>query len=243
MKKGKIVLTQSFCTHTFRRPCQGPSGLTGGIAQKLRVTAQRHMEDMTLKIFQSFLTLKKAEASQATKAFVLSVTVTQESARGLTHIRPRQRQPARRGGGTTAAAPAGALALGAKTRAFLIHCCCLSSDSTSHGFRRADADSPPPPPRRLSTSVQSNKLNSSRARNASSSTSRMLQTSEIVAKQHKILWKTTCLASYLFDLKPRAFKQYHVYERATVRPSARDPLISKCLLCVFNFPKKQTTTI
>ena len=160
---------------------------------------------MTLKIFQSFLTLKKAEASQATKAFVLSVTVTQESARGLTHI--RLRQPARRGGGTTAAAPAGALALGAKTRAFLIHCCCLSSDSTSHGCRRADANSPPPPPpRRLSTSVQSNKLNSSRARNASSSTSRMLQTSEIVAKQHKISWKTTCLASYLFDLKPRAFK-------------------------------------
>ena len=155
---------------------------------------------MTLKIFQSFLTLKKAEASQATKAFVLSVTVTQESARGLTHI--RQRPPARRGGGTTAAAPAGALALGAKTRAFLIHCCCLSSDSTSHGCRRrADADSPPPPPpRRLSTSVQSNKLNSSRARNASSSTSRMLQTSEIVSKQHKILWKTTCLATYLFDL-------------------------------------------
>ena len=101
------------------------------------MTAQRHMEDMTLKIFQSFLTLKKAEASQATKAFVLSVTVTQESARGLTHI--RLRQPARRGGGTTAAAPAGALALGAKTRAFLIHCCCLSSDSTSHGCRRADA--------------------------------------------------------------------------------------------------------
>ena len=161
------------------------------------------MEDMTLKIFQSFLTLKKAEASQATKAFVLSVTVTQESARGLTHIR----QPAarrRRGGGTTAA-PAGALALGAKTRAFLIHCCCLSSDSTSHGCRRADADSPPPP-RRLSTSVQSNKLNSSRARNASSSTSRMLQTLEIVAKQHKIFWKTTCLAPYPFDLKPRAFK-------------------------------------
>ena len=159
------------------------------------------MEDMTLKIFQSFLTLKKAEASQATKAFVLSVTVTQESARGLTHI--RQRQPARRGGGKPAA-PAGALALGAKTRAFLIHCCCLSSDSTSHGCRRADADSPPPP-RRLSTSVQSNKLNSSRARNASSSTSRMLQTSEIVAKQHKIFWKTTCLALYPFDLKPRAF--------------------------------------
>ena len=159
---------------------------------------------MTLKIFQSFLTLKKAEASQATKAFVLSVTVTQESARGLTHI--RLRQPARRGGGTTAA-PAGALALGAKTRAFLIHCCCLSSDSTSHGCRRrADADSPPPPPRRLSTSVQSNKLNSSRARNASSSTSRMLQTSEIVAKQHKILWKTTCLVPFPVDLKPRAFK-------------------------------------
>ena len=168
------------------------------------------MEDMTLKIFQSFLTLKKAEASQATKAFVLSVTVTQESARGLTHI--RQRQPAWRGGGT-AAAPAGALALGAITRAFLIHCCCLSSDSTSHGCRRADADSPPPPlppprppPRRLSTSVQSNKLNSSRARNASSSTSRMLQTSEIVAKQHKILWKTTCLVPFPVDLKPRAFK-------------------------------------
>ena len=79
-------------------PDKGPSGRTGGIAQKLRVTAQRHMEDMTLKIFQSFLTLKKAEASQATKAFVLSVTVTQESARGLTHI--RQRQPAWRGGGT-----------------------------------------------------------------------------------------------------------------------------------------------
>ena len=110
-----------------------------------------------------------------------------------------------RGGGTTAA-PAGALALGAKTRAFLIHCCCLSSDSTSHGCRRADADSPPPPPRRLSTSVQSNKLNSSRARNASSSTSRMLQTLEIVAKQHKIFWKTTCLAPYPFDLKPIAFK-------------------------------------
>jgi hypothetical protein len=57
------------------------------------------MEDMTLKIFQSFLTLKKAEASQATKAFVLSVTVTQESARGLTH----KRQPAawrRHNGGT-----------------------------------------------------------------------------------------------------------------------------------------------
>ena len=51
----------------------------------------------------------------------------------------------------------------------------FSSDSTSHGCRRADANSPPPP-RRLSTSVQSNKLNSSRARNASSSTSRMLQT-------------------------------------------------------------------
>ena len=160
---------------------------------------------MTLKIFQSFLTLKKAEASQATKAFVLSVTVTQESARGLTHIRQRPRQPARRGGGTTAA-PAGALALGAKTRAFLIHCCCLSSDSTSHGCHRAAADSPPPPPRRLSTSVQSNKLNSSRARNASSSTSRMLQTSEIVAKQHKILWKTTCLVPFPVDLKPRAFK-------------------------------------
>ena len=73
--------------------------------------------------------------------------------------------------------------------------------------RRADAGSPPPPPpRRLSTSVQSNKLNSSRARNASSSTSRMLQTSEIVAKQHKILWKTTCLVPFPVDLKPRAFK-------------------------------------
>ena len=81
-------------------PDKGPSGRTGGIAQKLRVTAQRHMEDMTLKIFQSFLTLKKAEASQATKAFVLSVTVTQESARGLTHIRQRQPASRRHNGGT-----------------------------------------------------------------------------------------------------------------------------------------------
>ena len=36
------------------------------------------MEDMTLKIFQSFLTLKRPKA---TKAFVLSVTVTQEQER------------------------------------------------------------------------------------------------------------------------------------------------------------------